>query len=350
MREYWWKILGVLILAYTIVLGLLVPLKPGIVTAYPASAKAGDTLILTTEGYNTHFDVRTEDVRAWLKFDDKHAIAAKSFKSLDSGQKGEFVFHIPPALPGPGEVFELALVIDSPVDGSYVLPAAVFVTPLEEYAVRGGSWWTVDTIEDLHQNTAFRYPYRNILYETIRNTYFHIPMWFGMILLFLGSAVKSVVYLRNRREKDDMFASALAESGLLFGLLGILTGGLWAMYTWGEFWSFDVKQNVAAISLLIYMAYFVLRASFQDPDRRAVLSAAYNVFAFVMLIPLLFVIPRMTDSLHPGSGGNPAMGGEDLDNTMRMVFYPAVIGWTLIGLWIAQLRYRFRRLENASLE
>ena len=214
----------------------------------------------------------------------------------------------------------------------------------------GDSWWTVDQIEDLHQNTAFRYPYRNILYETIRNAYFHIPMWFGMILLFLGSAVKSVMFLRNKREEDDLYASALAESGLVFGILGIITGGIWAMYTWGEFWSFDVKQNVAAISLLIYMAYFVLRASFQDPDRRGVLAAAYNVFAFAMLIPLLFVIPRMTDSLHPGSGGNPALGGEDLDNTMRMVFYPAVIGWTLIGLWIAQLRYRFRRLQNASLE
>jgi heme exporter protein C len=59
-----------------------------------------------------------------------------------------------------------------------------------------------------------------------------------------------------------------------------------------------------------------------------------------MLIPLLFVIPRMTASLHPGSGGNPALGVDDLDNMMRLVVYPAVSGWTLLGVWICELRYR----------
>ncbi len=72
----------------------------------------------------------------------------------------------------------------------------------------------------------------------------------------------------------------------------------------------------------------------------------YNVFAFVALIPLIFVIPRLTDSLHPGAGGNPALGGEDLDNTMRMIFYPAIIGWTLLGAWMAQLNYRIDRLAD----
>ena len=65
-----------------------------------------------------------------------------------------------------------------------------------------------------------------------------------------------------------------------------------------------------------------------------------------MIIPLLFVIPRMTDSLHPGNGGNPAFGGEDLDNTMRMVFYPAVIAWTLLGLWISNILFRLKRVEE----
>ena len=64
-----------------------------------------------------------------------------------------------------------------------------------------------------------------------------------------------------------------------------------------------------------------------------------------MMIVFIGVLPRMTDSLHPGNGGNPAFGNYDLDSNMRMVFYPAVIGWILIGSWIAQLRFRIKLLE-----
>ena len=85
--------------------------------------------------------------------------------------------------------------------------------------------------------------------------------------------------------------------------------------------------------------------AFEDAERKARLSAVYNIFAFVALIPLIYVVPRLTDSLHPGSGGNPALGGEDLDNTMRMIFYPAIIGWTLLGFWMAQLYYRLIRVQ-----
>ncbi|MEZ4986277.1 MAG: hypothetical protein R2795_14760 [Saprospiraceae bacterium] len=95
------------------------------------------------------------------------------------------------------------------------------------------------------------------------------------------------------------------------------------------------------------MAYFVLRSAFPDEGQQARIAAVYNIFAFAALIPLIYVLPRLTDSLHPENGGNPAFGSEDLDNTMRMVFYPAVLGWTLIGAWISSLLYRSRKLEAA---
>jgi heme exporter protein C len=62
------------------------------------------------------------------------------------------------------------------------------------------------------------------------------------------------------------------------------------------------------------------------------------------MIVFIGILPRMTDSLHPGNGGNPAFGSYDLDNGMRLVFYPAVIGWILMGWWIATLRVRLDRL------
>jgi heme exporter protein C len=72
----------------------------------------------------------------------------------------------------------------------------------------------------------------------------------------------------------------------------------------------------------------------------------YNVFAFVLMIVFIGILPRMTDSVHPGNGGNPAFGNYDLDNGMRLVFYPAVLGWIFTGWWIATLRVRLARLTS----
>lgn len=183
-------------------------------------------------------------------------------------------------------------------------------------------------------------PRKVVLNESIRNLYFHVPMWFGMIIILATSAYHSIRYLREPNIVHDLKAESTARVGVWFGILGMVTGMVWAQYTWGAWWSGDPKQNSSAIALLIYMAYIVLRGSFNEEQQRARIAAVYNVFAFACLIPLLFILPRMTDSLHPGNGGNPGFGAYDLDGRMRIVFYPAVIGWTLLGFWIASLRTR----------
>lgn len=184
-----------------------------------------------------------------------------------------------------------------------------------------------------------------ILNETIRVLHFHVPMWFGMVLLLLVSVVYSIKYLGSGRAQDDAVAVEFAYAGILFGVLGILTGMVWAKFTWGDYWSGDPKQNAAAIGLLIYFAYIVLRNSLEDEQQKARISAVYNIFAFAALIPLLFILPRLTDSLHPGNGGNPGFNAYDLDSKLRMVFYPAVLAWTLLGVWFATLRVRMRKLQ-----
>ncbi|MFM7748648.1 MAG: cytochrome c biogenesis protein CcsA, partial [Bacteroidota bacterium] len=141
-------------------------------------------------------------------------------------------------------------------------------------------------------------------------------------------------------------ASALTQMGILFGMLGLITGMVWAQFTWGAWWSGDPKQNASAIGLLMYLAYTVLRSSFEDKRRQARISAAYNILAFFCLIPLLFILPRLTDSLHPGNGGNPGFSAYDLDGRMRWVFYPAVIAWTLMGWWASNLWARYNLLRN----
>lgn len=192
----------------------------------------------------------------------------------------------------------------------------------------------------------FEVPRLNILNETIRALYFHVPMWFGMVLLYLVSVYYAIRYLKNPLQGDDIRSVEFAHVGTAFGILGMLTGMVWANYTWGSPWHGDPKQNGAAIALIVYFAYFVLRGSIENEEQKARLSAVYNIFAFAAMVPLIFIIPRLTSSMHPGSGGNPGFNAYDLDSRMRLVFYPAVIGWFLVGLWIANIRIRVRLLQE----
>ena len=194
-------------------------------------------------------------------------------------------------------------------------------------------------------------PRLDILNETIRNLYFHVPMWFTMILLFSGAFFYSIKYLVTGDLRDDVYAVQFTYTGIFFSIMGMATGMEWAKFTWGSAWSNDPKQLGTAMCMLIYFAYVILRSGLKDDEKKAKIGAVYNVFAYAMMIPLIFVLPRMVDSLHPGAGGNPAFKQYDLDKDMRMVFYPAVIGWFLLGLWIATLKIRLGlvtyRKENA---
>lgn len=164
-----------------------------------------------------------------------------------------------------------------------------------------------------------------------------------MMVLFITSVIYAIKHLRNPTIISDIYSREYAKTGIVFGVLGLITGAIWANYTWGEPWSNDPKQLLAAIALLIYAAYFILRNSITDMDKRARIAAVYNVFACAMLFPTLWIIPRMVESLHPGGqggNGNPALAGKDLDPKLRAVFWPAVIGWTLLAVWITTLRIR----------
>ena len=184
-----------------------------------------------------------------------------------------------------------------------------------------------------------------ILNETIRILHFHVPMWFGMIIMFAISFVYAVKYLSTKELKYDLYAKEMVSVGIMFGMLGIFSGMVWANFTWGEPWSNDPKQNASAIALLMYFALLILRGSLNDDNQKARITSVYNIFAFAILIPLFFVLPRMTDSLHPGNGGNPGFNAYDLDSNLRIVFYPAVLGWTLLGLWIATLKIKLSMLQ-----
>jgi heme exporter protein C len=195
-------------------------------------------------------------------------------------------------------------------------------------------------------------PTKPILHETIRNLYFHVCMWFAMMFIFTVSLVYSIKYLMDPKKEFDIIASQTANTGTVFGILGLITGMLWLRYTWGEtgkdWWAPDPKLNGALIALLSYFAYIVLRISMDDEQKKARVAAVYNIFAYVMMIVFVMIYPRLSnvDSLHPGNGGNPGFNQYDLDNHMRMVFYPAVMGWVLLSAWIASINIRMEKINS----
>lgn len=205
----------------------------------------------------------------------------------------------------------------------------------------------------------FEVPRVMILHETIRNLYFHVCMWFAMMILFIVSVVNAIKFLNKNELRYDILSRQYAVVGILFGILGYATGAIWASYTWTDpnnpaVASFgaiakEPKLIGTAIALLIYFAYLVLRGSINDIDKRARIGAVYNIFAFVFLFPSIWILPRLLPSLHPGQEGNPALNYKDVDARMRVVFYPAIIGWTLLGVWITTLKVRMDLLKEKKL-
>ncbi len=190
-------------------------------------------------------------------------------------------------------------------------------------------------------------PRLDILNETIRNVYYHVPIWFAMMFQMGVSVVYAIKQLSKNTLEFDLKSNQAAQVGLFLSIPGLLTGCVWAKYTWGTWWTFqDPKLNGVAIAILIYLAYFILRSSVDDELKRARISSVYNIFAFVMMFVFIMILPRMVDSLHPGNGGNPAFGKYDLDNNMRMVFYPAIIGWILLSVWILDVKIRLAQLKH----
>jgi heme exporter protein C len=182
--------------------------------------------------------------------------------------------------------------------------------------------------------------------ESTRNVFFHVPMWFGMIILYTISFVYTLRFLSKFNVAFDAKAASYAKIGLFLNILGIATGMIWARVAWGEYWNNDPKQVGAALCLFIYFAYFILRQSIKDDDKRARISAVYNVFAYFLMYPAIYIIPSLMASQHPNTAGDESFMVFKMNPALRYVFYPAVIGWTLLGVWIAQLHFKIEKIKS----
>lgn len=347
-KHLWWKILGAILMLLVLYFGLLTPLKHGIVNVRPDRFPSGQQAEMMVEAYNSNYS-KTKS-RVFLKHQNSadeqdYLLEAVKVTALNDNQL-KVQFDLPPHIPDSRTVALFSLIVDNEIDGASVIPSKIIIRQDSINEDLGKKDWTLKSDVHFNLKNPRHFPYRNILVETIRNTFFHVSLWFAMFLLLSMSVYYSFKYLRTNIEDWDLRSYALVRTALFFGILGCLTGSVWARYTWETWWTTDIKLNMAALTILIYLASLILRSSIEDRDRKARISSAYNIFALVAVIPLIFVLPRLTDSLHPGNGGNPAIGSDDMDNALRIVFYPSVLAFMLIGLWMASLLYRADKLNN----
>jgi len=180
--------------------------------------------------------------------------------------------------------------------------------------------------------------------ETSRILFFHVPQAWVATLSFLVSMIASATYLAKRNLKADYLAQSAAELGFLFCVLATVTGSIFAKATWGSFWNWDPRETSIVILLMIYGAYFALRSAVPDPERKRVFAAVYSILAFTTVPFLIFVVPRITASLHPENTMNPTQPGMD-PKTLK-VFLGSLLAYTGLFVWMLRLKMRILRLEG----
>jgi len=191
-------------------------------------------------------------------------------------------------------------------------------------------------------------PTEQVMGQVQRVFYFHIGTAWTALLGFLFAAVLSLVFLFTRDLKWDRFQVAAIEVSLVFFFITIVLGSIWARPAWNTWWTWDPRLTTAAITELIYIAYFMLRQGIDDPDRRARFGAVYALIGGISA-PITFSAIRLFRTIHPVviAGGNPeAQGGFSMTPSMLSAMFVALIAFTVIFIDLYWNRIRLGNLED----
>jgi len=186
--------------------------------------------------------------------------------------------------------------------------------------------------------------------------YFHIATaWVGM-LGFLVAAVAGVIYLIKQDLKWDIVELAAVEISLVFFLITIIAGSVWARPTWGTWWTWDPRLTTAAILEMIYVACLLLRQGLEDPERRARFSAVYTLVGSVS-VPITFLSIRLFRTIHPvviGPGAGSSLGEFNMTAPMLNTMFFSLITFSVLFVTLLWHRIRMgqlaRQVEARKLE
>lgn len=173
--------------------------------------------------------------------------------------------------------------------------------------------------------------------------YFHVPSAWTGFTAFSITLVASIAYLRGRSPKWDWLAVSAAEIGVTFLTVVLITGPIWAKPVWGIWWTWDARLTSTFVLWVLYVCYLLLRTLVDDPERRAVLSAVFGIFAAID-VPFVYFSIWFFRTQHP----QPVIGsGGSLDPRMFQVL---LLCWAaLLAVMLLLLRQRYR-LESLRYE
>ncbi|HEX7542446.1 MAG TPA: cytochrome c biogenesis protein CcsA [Anaerolineales bacterium] len=178
--------------------------------------------------------------------------------------------------------------------------------------------------------------------------YFHIATaWVGM-LGFIAAAVAGVLYLIKHDQKWDIVELAAVEISLVFFLIAIAAGSIWARPTWGAYWTWEPRLTTAAILEMVYIAYLLLRQGIDDPDRRARFSAVYTLVGAIS-VPITFMSIRLFRTIHPvviGTNSAASQGSFDMTSKMLATMFFALFAFSVIFVNLFWHRIRLGQLAQ----
>jgi len=174
--------------------------------------------------------------------------------------------------------------------------------------------------------------------------YFHAATaWAGMDAFFI-CFVANLLYVWKRQPKYDWLGVTCAEVGLVCTTVVLITGPIWAKPAWGIWWTWDARLTSTFVLWLLYISYLLLRSLIEEPERRALLSALFGIFAYID-VPLVFFSIRWWRTQHPAPVvmGGPGSG---LDPIMSRVFYFNVFVMHVFVLFLIVERYVLEKLRH----
>ncbi len=193
----------------------------------------------------------------------------------------------------------------------------------------------------------FYAPTELVMGQVQRVFYFHIgTAWVGL-LGFVLAAVSGIIYLVTKDMKWDRFELALVEVSAMFFFLTIVLGSIWARPAWNTWWTWDPRLTTAAVTELIYIAYFMLRQGIEDPEKRARFGAVYTLLGGISA-PITFMVIRLFRSIHPVVVGAANANQDKLSMTpdMKTAFFFALFAFTILFVDFVWHRIRLGALEE----
>ena len=186
--------------------------------------------------------------------------------------------------------------------------------------------------------------------EVSRIFFFHVPVAWVTVLAFLFAMINSILYLSKKDPIYDIQAAVSSQLGFLFAILSTVSGAIFAKYAWGSYWNWDPRETSVFILLLIYGAYLALRSAIEAEDRKANLSAVYSILAFITVPFLVFVVPRVFQSLHPVDSVISSQIKIQMPFSVLSVFLGALLGFSLLFIWIYRLEVKITLLNKKKKE